>query len=314
MLMEFEGLQDSLMVRTDDAFHLYAANNVPDVLASYINPKGQFLVEDFLNDLLIRIDEIVTDAFEEDSSCTNLEIVTSNKVLKSDLNCEGCQQRLRETNHNRTFEQCPNCAYAVSQTKAGICLQFQWRSSDGELIYCSMDLILAYCIVEIESVELANIINTGFLRTEQPDGTLKYLRNYIECDMVMEDLIKVKSDFQKNKTVFLKLLHSESNLYYIRPGQLLGREKFPTKCHHLLYQQVKFFKKSFNLDINMYMLKKLLWKPEVMLLHFECLNQREFVLRVLSMPELKRHFEGIFDFRAWERRSSVDVRFHPQFP
>ncbi len=313
--MDFTGWHPSLRVRRGDPFQLFTTKAFPKQLAKYRSKQGEFIHQEFLHDLLKKTEQIVTDIFEEGRNPAQLQIITKNEVLKRGVpKCSECKARLLTSRNKQIFQQCPTCAYTVSQTKAGICLQFEWKSERDELVFCSMDIVPAYSIEEIDSIKLARIINAGILQKFQPVGWLKYIRNYIECDMVLEDLVDVKTYIQKNESVFLKLLHPETDVYYIRPGQLLGKNKFVSKRHHLLYQQIKFFKKSFKVDMNMYMMKKLLWKPEVTMFHYETVMQREFVLKVLSLPELRHHFEAVFDFPMFEKKNAVDIFFHPQFP
>ncbi len=55
--------------------------------------------------------------------------------------------------------------------------------------------------------------------------------------------------------------------------------------------KIKALKKSLRVDdLNMYMAKKLLWKPEVRLMHYESVFQREFYVALMMLPELRRQF------------------------
>ena len=315
MILDFDGWTPPLLVDKRDPLSLYTSTKHPSAINKYLDVRGRFLTLEFMHDLLELVERAVHVIFHSQQNPPSLECVTTNKLLRErNLACPDCTSRLLQANSNEVFEQCAKCAYTVSQTKAGICLQFQWRSSKDELIYMSMDIIPAYSLQEITSLGLAKIVNLGMLKKFQPKGWFKYLTNYLECDMVMEDLLGIKSIVPKNKSVFLKLLHSQSDLHYVRPGQLIGQKKFQSNRHHLLYQHIKFFKKTFDLDINMFMVKKLLWKPEITMIYHETLVQREFVLRVISLPELRAHFEKVFDFNAWEKKTAVEIRFHPTFP
>ncbi len=315
MILDFDGWSSSFKVNRGDPFNLYASSDYPASMVKYLDANGRFLALEFINDLLRLFEHAVTDIFNSRQNPPSLERVSTNTSLqKQNITCSDCISRLPGANTNEVFEQCPHCAYTVSQTKAGICLQFQWRSSRGELIYVSMDIIPAYSVQKISSLDLARAVNLGVLNKFRPKGWFKYLTNYLESEMVMEDLLGIKSIVQNNKSVFLKLLHFQSDLHYIRPGQLLGQKKFQSNRHHLSYQHIKFFKKSFDLDLNIFMVKKFLWKPEVTMIYYETLVQREFVLRVMSLPELRSYFDTLFDFDTWEKKSAAEIRFHPTFP
>ena len=296
-----------------DANHLYGVDNCPRSLVKYLDRRRRFVLRDFLDDLLERIDTTVEKLFGERMNPPQLERVTPNRVLRNGTPpCAKCSANLAES--NRLFKQCSKCAYTVSQTKVGICLQFQWRSDCNRVVYCSIDIVPTYSIREFGALSLAKLVNTGMLASpSRPQGWLKYLQNYVTSDMVLTDILDTRRQVE---SVFLKLLqNSHSDVYYIRPGQLLGQEKFCTQRHHLVYQQIKFLKKCLQLaDVDMYMVKKLLWKPEVNMLHYETVTKREFVIRVLSLPELKHHFQTVIDFRKWDRMNAIEKFFHPQFP
>ena len=51
--------------------------------------------------------------------------------------CEDCARNEREAERGAIWEQCTKCAVAVSQTKVGITLQFEWHSDAGGPVHCS---------------------------------------------------------------------------------------------------------------------------------------------------------------------------------
>ena len=108
-------------------------------------------------------------------------------------------------------------------------------------------------------------------------------------------------------SVFLK--KTAHGLYYVRPGQLLGREKFRSGGKHKhVYYHLKYLKKLLvedRDDLSLYMMKKLLWKPSLMVLQHGTVFQEEFLLKVLQQPEMRRKFERRIDFETWEERAGV---------
>ena len=109
-----------------------------------------------------------------------LERVTTNKMLRSpDFNCEKCEANKRSQKIPGTLVQCESCAFNVSQTKSGICLQFQWRSPEGKYIYCSMDLVPTFGIRPMEATKLAKVVNTAMLAS--PESQPGWFRSVCCC-------------------------------------------------------------------------------------------------------------------------------------
>ena len=51
------------------------------------------------------------------------------------------------------FRQCKYCAVVVSQTKVGVCLQFEYDTEFGPA-YLSVDLIPLFNIIEMKAIKL----------------------------------------------------------------------------------------------------------------------------------------------------------------
>ncbi len=70
-------------------------------------------------------------------------------------------------------------------------------------------------------------INRAIL-SQMPRGWRRHLTNYANCDMVLPEVFEGQQEEQQNTdSVFLKLLNNSEEQYYcVRPGQLLGEEKF----------------------------------------------------------------------------------------
>ena len=104
-------------------------------------------------------------------------------------------------------------------------------------------------------------------------------------------------------SVLLKTMNSNHDqYYYIRPGQLLGQAKFPRLRHKYVYIKIKSIKKLLNLDLNMFMVKKLLWTPKMQFMCYNTVMEIEFVRKLLECPELKAKAAERIDFKEWEKR------------
>ncbi len=219
--------------------------------------------------------------------------------------------------------QCRRCAVTVSQTKIGVCLQFEWLlhdpaasskwprwPSDRRSVYCSVDLVPAFNVEPINCIELARIVNSAMLFTERrPRGWVQQLNGYARADMVFCNAADSGSPV---KSVFLKLLNSsDDKYYYIRPGQCLSENKFRTDTLQLAYLFIKALKKSLGVEIDLYMVKKLFQTHSYVVSSSGCLTTGEVIFRVLTRPELKNKFARHVDFDRWERMRPELIRRRP---
>ena len=284
LMLRFNHPATMFAIRDNDPFHIFLNESTrpPSGLQPYFNSKGEFLLAYFMQDLLNSVDTAVDGLFKNEQNPPSLE-----RLPWQPRACPACGPRLKRAKRDkRIFQHCKHCAPTVTQTKVGICLQFQWRSPADELVYCSIDIVPTYSVQPIDSFALARIVNQAMLQDVQPDGWLRYLETYAKSDLVLEHVC----DF-KNHSVFLKLLNSKSDDYYVRPGQMLGPEKFSSTWHANAYRNIKALKKSLGLpDLDMYMVKKLLRKPSICLMHYESVFLREFFMEMTLLPELQRHF------------------------
>ncbi len=125
-------------------------------------------------------------------------------MVKKNANdlCTHCKENAARSKLTRElFRQCEKCCVAVSQTKIGLCLQFQWRrsrgygqlrrlsdtmlksgggSSDAD-IFCSVDIVPKFDIQPVSSLELARSVNRAMLGPFRPKGWFKYLKNYVSA-------------------------------------------------------------------------------------------------------------------------------------
>ncbi len=285
LMLRFESQRSTFRVAWDDPYHLYMCEKarLPRFLQTYLNSDRQLLVAKFMRHLLGTVDEAVCGIFDGGQNPPSLERLTWHPS-----SCLKCGPALRQAKQKkRIFKHCEHCSPNVTQTKVGICLQFQWRSPGYEPVYCSIDIVPTYSVVEpIDSMSLARLVNLAMLQKVQPSGWFNYLKSYAKSDLVLEDVCD-----SKNRSVFLKLLNSDSDVYYVRPGQIFGPKKFSSSWHAYAYRTLKLLKKSLGLpDLDMYMVKKLLLQPTIRLMHLESVFLDEFSMEVMRLPELLRQF------------------------
>ena len=102
-------------------------------------------------------------------------------------------------------------------------------------------------------------------------------------------------------SVTLKLLNNDQYRYYcVRIGQLLGQEKFRGSRHKHIYYGIKVLKKLLGLNLSMFMIKKLLWKPSVQFVHYTTVHTNEFLLMILLHPEMRRECDKWIKLDEWK--------------
>jgi hypothetical protein len=297
IMMEFGGFDaPPFKVKEGDPFHLYATDHIPEWMKRFLDQQGRFIFHLFMRALLDAVSLGIDKIFKQKRNPKRLIIKTTNEDFNSDrLDCNDCKRRKKEEERSTLFKQCDSCIVAVSQTKVGIGLQFLWKSDNEEEIYSSVDLVPTFNINPIDPLDLARIINSAML-SQRPDGWFNYMKKYAKADLIVTDLL-VKERDQAIGSVLLKNLNcSLEQNYFVRPGQHLAAEKFKTKEHRRLYQNVKALKTILDVDLNNYMLKKLLLKP----IEFKIRIKSHFLYDVMCMPELKEKFEEKIDYEEWK--------------
>ena len=307
LMMEFSGVSEPpFLVNLDDPFHLYKNESTPWWFLKYFCHKGTFLFDSFMFDLLEVVNVAMEKIFSEGNNPLQLERITTNAKFNSEsFNCIECNEK-RSKGLAGLFEQCPNCGVAVSQTKIGICLQFQWNpakkwcSNTFEPVYCSVDLVPTFNIPPIDTIKLAESVNKAMLNKNGPRGWFKHLTNYTKCDMVLEDVIGDIHGRNKLNRVLLKILNTDTErYYYIRPGHPIGTEKFISEGSKWEYIYVKCLKKILNIDrLNLYMVKKLHMKPSVQYTH-------RTLESLYYLPDLKRIFSEYINFNIWDEHRDL---------
>ena len=115
---------------------------------------------------------------------------------------------------------------------------------------------------------------------------------------------------------FVHLLSSSSPGYYIRPAQPVGADKRFLADHYerISYYYIKALKTILELDVNSYLLKKVLMKPSFRMVKFGTHRDGRSFFKMLSQPELKRKFESRIDYNQWAGCSDFEMGFIPLIP
>ena len=165
---------------------------------------------------------------------------------------------------------------------------FERLIGNAKPVFCSIDLIPQFDVEKIGAFLLAKLVNEGLLGPDNPLGWFWCLKNYINKDRVVHELLSSEHGMDKIASVALKTIScNKTKNHYVRPGQVLPKEKFQTEELKNIYCHIKALVKMFNLNISMFIIKKELMKPKF--------KGATDLVQVLSEPELRPMFEGVVD-------------------
>ena len=290
----FNTLKDSLALKVEgDPFSLKKSDTAPAFMKRFFD-GNEFDYHDFKLFLLDTFSNIIKDIFDKHklSGSNKLICVTTNEAwAKGETKCNGdCKRKMKKA--DTKYEQCILCCVCVSQTKIGIALQFQWVFEnavmgeetkcqkhensgyknlllndifkDEEIItvYCSIDIIPELPIEEIDAFALASLVNRSMLAPNSPEKWLRCICNYVKHYQIINDIIH--SEKGMISSVVLKTMNfCEQRNHHVRPSQphTLG-EKFQSVEMKKIYCYIKYLKKSLDLDLSSYWVKKELLKQE----------------------------------------------------
>ena len=258
LTMSFDGWSEGTFCVQNDPYFLRKTEETPCWMDTYFDSTGCFLFHLFKYDLLKDIEK----AAMRIKLPPHLRFVTTNKnFLKGLTKCkDDCSQRLKD-HAKGMFKQCKLCAVTISQTKVGACIQLEYNFNGLGATYCSIDLIPMFKIKEMDAMVLSRIGNKAMMALDHPQGWFKYLMGVVKHDRVTQELGEVVG-IRSIKTVSLKTLNCNvGRNYYVRPGQVLGPEKFGEEYAKRAYINVKHISKLLEADLNMYWIKKELIPP-----------------------------------------------------
>ncbi len=181
MLVEFDAFKEHpFHVTLEDPFHIRANPHVPQCIKEYLDDDYCFDFDKFMAAYLETIESVLEDVFAWGRNPTRLSTITTNKEFVA-IPCEICSKGAAVRG------QCAKCAVAVSRTKIGACLQFEWNSG-GVSAYCSMDVVPKFNTESMPAMKLACAINTGIASLRNSTIWQNHLRSYVEADMIVHDL------------------------------------------------------------------------------------------------------------------------------
>ena len=121
--VKFHGWPEGTFRITDDIFNLKRTTNTPEWMEDFFDSSGCFRLNQFKYQFLRAIEK----ALELVEIPPRLRFVTTNGDFRNgETKCRNdCSKRMAEC-EGGFFKQCKLCAVAVSQTKVGPCLQFEY--------------------------------------------------------------------------------------------------------------------------------------------------------------------------------------------
>ena len=294
LTMSFEGWPDGTFCVKDDPYFLRKTELTPQWMVPYFDSSGCFLFNNFKYDLMNDIEK----AAMKIRLPANLKYVTSNTDFQMGLTkCkDNCSKRLAKS-AKKMFKQCKHCAVFISQTKVGACIQLEYNFNALGTVYCSVDLIPMFKIKEMDAMKLSRIGNIAMLAPDHPWGWFKYLMGVVRHDRVTQELAD-EIGINTIKTVSLKTMNCNAGRnYYVRPGQVLGPEKFSNKDLKMSYIRIKLLSKVLDVNLNMYWVKKELRT-------FGRYQYRGNLFAVLSKGKFKTLLQDKIDFEKWNKSKS----------
>ena len=182
LTVKFHGWPEGCFCVEGGPFALKRTEATPEWMAEYLDSAGSFLYNKFKFDFLKAVEKALGEVEMPNSDTSErLRLVTTNEDFRDGkTQCSSdCRKRLEKC-HKGLFQQCKYCAVAVSQTKVGPCLQFEY-ADESDVVYCSVDLIPMFNIRQMEAVELARIAVGGMLK-RRPAGWFKAIMGYAKHD------------------------------------------------------------------------------------------------------------------------------------
>ena len=313
--------QAPFKVDKEDPFSLKKAVANSSLLESFFEGR-YFLYHKFMHFVSDAVENALENIFVKNTSLPSLKRVTPNKEWREGKTpCRGkCKKELEQ----RNFVQCEECIVTVSTTKSGVALQFLYDwGHNGKAVYCSIDLIPIFPIEAIPTMELTRAIVGKMLSEDAPPGWLQFMFKYPKDYKIIQHL--AKSGTGQVISVGLKTMtFLEGRNYHIKPSQEFTETKFTSERMKVIYSYIKFLKKSHNVDISSYWVKKELLKPEYQSILDSCIKGINLIFRpsnaddsdntnfqidrddvallnILSQPEFKVKFGDKIDFEESNR-------------
>ena len=313
LMVVFRGLQKNPFKLGNDGFTLCVSDG------------GPFPVEKFFFNFLNILDLILKKKLD-------ISRITNGRMSIRDSNhCEMCSSFKYDPKIGRYFTHCCNHLPAVTHTKCGACLIFDW--SDGNVSHIlTIDLVPVFPINGSSVSELFRIVIKTLLT--EPSNWLKYCQSFITKDAFLPESYNktLEETSLEPLLVGMKILHygDGGKNFLIRPIQQLGIETFAeNKQLKDVYCHIKCLKAILDIDVSSYFIKKVLLTKEVkdkfknkMKLHEYSMDVKRDQFReetelmenlhyCLNLQELRSKFNHIIDYGKWGKYS-LEIPLLPQ--
>ena len=213
VIMSFEGWVAHSPFLRINRWNLVRTKEVPEWMEKYFDSGGTFVLQEFKLDLLRAVSAALNHIFDSEQNPTRLKRVTSNEEYFWKARTNLGQE------YPMVFQD-PLSAVTVSQTKIGLCLQFEWQDDNmttSSRAYCSVDLVPTFPIEPVSVMNLTNSVNSSMLSDSRPRGWWNCLRNYVKQDKIFLGTKGIRHAMISD--VVLKILERDSGSYFVRPGQ-----------------------------------------------------------------------------------------------
>ena len=310
VIMSFGGWVAHLPFLKIDKWNLVRTGQVPGWMEKYFAADGgAFVFHKFKWDLLRAVSDALDSMFKSGENPPRLRCVTSNAEYR-----QKAQKNLKQRNSLAAMVQDPLSAVTVSQTKIGLCLQFEWQDdswASASRAYCSVDLVPTFPIESVSVLNLTNTVNASMLSPSHPRSWWNCLSNYVRQDKKF--LHSKDIQYAMISDVVLKILDYNTGNYFVRPGQPMW-EIFANDRLKTVYTRIKALKTILNADISNYIVKKMLLTPEYAELDRHVRGEGTLLYHVMNRPSLRIHLESTIDYETWAAECKLAVPLKGEKP
>ena len=270
-----------------DALHLRKSERCPEWMDPFIDKDDNFTLNTFTYEVCKAVDDALATIFSHRLNPPRLVRAISNDEY-SKRKCTKCKSM--NDDKKSWFVQCVDCVVAVSRTKMGVCLQFEWYHDDMKKpAYCSIDLVPVYIVEDVETKVVIRLVNSSMIKRSHPPGWYSHLKNYLKEDRLVDDL------WSENETINKVLLKCLGNgQYFIRGGQRLRPETFMHNENlRMVYILLKTLRTTLEMEnLTNFMIKKMLMDPTFVTMALPDKIIDVFFREVLSHKKFKLYFES----------------------
>ncbi len=204
------------------------------------------------------------------------------------------------------YGHCSHFVPSVTHGKIRACVSFLW----DDTVLVSVDLVPLIPVPE--GFSFASVMK--YLIQTKPPFWTRHLRSIIEYDRQLPEMTDCSEEtVPEDNCVVFKVLHYGPGMdnFVPRPSiKSLGIAKLQNGPLKHVYRCFKVLKDLLSIPVKSYVAKKILLRPEMVMMSEVSIDKFEILYELLTHNEVKRAFEDILDF-DWLGRKLVYYRDNP---